>query len=246
MPWPAILGAVAGSAVSGLFNQSAAESAQDFGAWQSQMNREFQERMRATQYQTAVKDMAAAGLNPMLAYHMGGAGTPQGSSAQGVQAHPIENPSHTANEAAKAWTEIKQKEQEMAIKKPLESISGSAEKGIEAVKEIVKPLSEKLSDVVRSVEDKLRDGSLTTATADRVDKTVESARAFANDIAERIMSPTRELSKNTSSAASAAARRAGEAIHGPKGVKPPESKGKIPREHQQRLRKYEWKFNYTP
>ncbi|AXH76691.1 MAG: DNA pilot protein [Microviridae sp.] len=40
----------------------------------------FQREMRATQYQTTMQDMKAAGLNPMLAYKQGGAGTPGGSS----------------------------------------------------------------------------------------------------------------------------------------------------------------------
>lgn len=48
-------------------------------AAEAQANRDFQERMRATQYQTAVDDMIKAGLNPMLAYQQGGAGNLSGS-----------------------------------------------------------------------------------------------------------------------------------------------------------------------
>jgi hypothetical protein len=79
-----------------------AQIAQGFSAAQSQAQMDFQERMRASQYQTAVKDLGAAGLNPMLAYTQGGAGTPQGASAIGQQAQmksPTSNISNTLGTA---------------------------------------------------------------------------------------------------------------------------------------------------
>jgi len=56
-----------------------AEAANAASARQAQAQMDFQERMRKTQYQTAVEDMVKAGLNPMLAYTQGGAGTPTGA-----------------------------------------------------------------------------------------------------------------------------------------------------------------------
>jgi len=55
--------------------------AQDFNAASAQKQMDFQTQMRSSAYQTAVTDMKAAGLNPMLAYSQGGAATPSGAMA---------------------------------------------------------------------------------------------------------------------------------------------------------------------
>lgn len=64
-----------------LHDEEMQEDSQQFNSAEALRNRMFQKEMRGTQYQTAVSDMRAAGLNPALAYQQGGAGTPSGSSA---------------------------------------------------------------------------------------------------------------------------------------------------------------------
>jgi hypothetical protein len=59
-----------------------AQASNAASAEQAKIQMDFQERMRDSQYQTAVKDMKSAGLNPMLAYTQGGAGTPTGAMGQ--------------------------------------------------------------------------------------------------------------------------------------------------------------------
>ena len=99
--WPALIAAGA-QIVGGLIGSkgqkdtnsaNAAQVAQtnQFNAQQAELNRQFQERMSDTQYQRAVDDMRAAGLNPALAYQQGGAGTPTGSTASGTAAR-LDNP----------------------------------------------------------------------------------------------------------------------------------------------------------
>jgi len=60
-------------------NWDIADAANRASAQQAEAQMAFQERMRQTQYQTAIEDMKKAGLNPMLAYSQGGAGVPTGS-----------------------------------------------------------------------------------------------------------------------------------------------------------------------
>lgn len=63
------------------------DDAQQFNAEQAHTQRAWSERMSSTQYQRATADMKAAGLNPMLAYHQGGAGAPTGAAASSGAIH---------------------------------------------------------------------------------------------------------------------------------------------------------------
>lgn len=76
MGWGAIAAAGAGLLGGALQNEESRASASE--------NRKFQEQMSSTSHQRQVKDLKAAGLNPLLSA-TGGASTPTGAQA------PIEN-----------------------------------------------------------------------------------------------------------------------------------------------------------
>jgi len=82
-------------------NQQLMQQSNAYNAAEADKNRAFQTEQRKTQYQTAVEDLKAAGLNPMLAYTQGGAKPTTGAQAQAVSPPKIENAlGNAANSAA--------------------------------------------------------------------------------------------------------------------------------------------------
>lgn len=94
----AIIGAVAGSVIGGAFDVFGQNSAN--AANRSMMNdsNQFNAQQFATRYQTTVKDLEAAGLNPMLAYGQGG-GSPPSAVPIAMQTNPYQRAGDYAQKA---------------------------------------------------------------------------------------------------------------------------------------------------
>lgn len=102
---------VASSGIPGIGTYQGAVAANEANAEQAEKQIRFQERMSNSAYQRASEDMAAAGLNPMLAYSQGGASAPQGVSAQ--MSNVAEGVSEGISNSARAISDIAAKQQQM-------------------------------------------------------------------------------------------------------------------------------------
>ena len=79
------------------FNEEEAEKSRVFSAQEAEINRDWQEQMRATAYQTQVEDMEKAGLNPALAGSTGVVGSSSPVQPSAAQAQSYMNHSSDFN-----------------------------------------------------------------------------------------------------------------------------------------------------
>lgn len=115
-----ILGGI-GGLVTNFMNAEEKDKEREFNAAQSQINRDFQERMSSTAYQRSMADMKTAGLNPILAYQKGGASSPSGSQASTTALH-LEDPVGKGISSAKTAAEtsnMKEQNENLKVQRDL-------------------------------------------------------------------------------------------------------------------------------
>lgn len=160
------------SIISNLMNAGSQASAKKYNSAEAAAERAFAKEMRGTAYQDTVKDMIAAGINPILAANNGATATPSGASAsigtqhynqQSAQAASVSamyeygnNTAELANkylELAKKSTSAKQYHSAKTFEETASSLAQSSAKQVSNYSYAANKLFDKLGDA----GDKARD-----------------------------------------------------------------------------------------
>lgn len=153
------------SIISNLMNAGSQASAKKYNTAEAAAERAFAKEMRGTAYQDTVKDMIAAGINPILAANNGATATPSGASAsigtqhynqQSAQAAAVSamyeygnNTAELANrylELAKKSTSAKQYHSAKSFEEAASSLARSSAKQVSNYSYAANNLLDKLGD----------------------------------------------------------------------------------------------------
>lgn len=187
-----------GSAIGGFLDgaqgrsDQASANSQNIALSREQMA--FQKEMSNTSYQRAVKDMQAAGLNPMLAYSQGGASTPSGSLTRVEPKAPIASTS--ALQGAQMNAALQQQmatkvgmEQTLATTRKIESETMSNQANTAEQLARIKSLessSKQQSAVADKTQQEILGAIADSATKHAVFELMNKRGGFAADVARRV------------------------------------------------------------
>ena len=172
------------SIISNLMNAGSQASAKKYNSAEAAAERAFEKEMRGTAYQDTVKDMIAAGINPILAANNGATATPSGASAsigtqhynqQSAQAASVSamyeygnNTAELANkylELAKKSTSAKQYHTAKTFKETASSLAQSSAKQISNYSYAANELFDKLGDAGKKAGNTVKGAGRKAASA---------------------------------------------------------------------------------
>ena len=184
------LGGAAGDLLGGLLDQQqGAQGAKDQNeesAWQAKLQRDFnsaeaakqrewQEKMRSTGYQTAMADLKAAGLNPMLAYSQGPAAMPTGATASANTLPQVSNKVQAALSANATAAQIANTNASTEKTKADTAVSNATAKQVEAQTALTTNSAENMKQTIER----------TTAEIDKTKQEVYLVRQQTSESTQR-------------------------------------------------------------